>query len=141
MTDERLTAEFEEQRPHLRAVAYRMLGSVSEADNAVQEAWLRASRANTSDVGRHVRVADHRRRSVSLNMLRSRNRNGRSRSACTTGSRLQQAGRGPGLGRSHLGTSERRKRDAVPWPTALLLAGRRAEVPVRRPAWPADARG
>src|SRR5215207_1248674 len=43
VTDEQLTAEFEERRPHLRAVAYRMLGSVSEADDAVQGAWLRAS--------------------------------------------------------------------------------------------------
>jgi DNA-directed RNA polymerase specialized sigma24 family protein len=50
VTDEQLTAEFEEQRPHLRAVAYRMLGSVSEGEDAAQEAWLRASRANTSDV-------------------------------------------------------------------------------------------
>ncbi len=38
---ERLAAQFEAQRPHLRAVAYRMLGSLSEADDAVQEAWLR----------------------------------------------------------------------------------------------------
>jgi DNA-directed RNA polymerase specialized sigma24 family protein len=36
--------QFEEQRPHLRAVAYRMLGSTSEADDAVQEAWLRLNR-------------------------------------------------------------------------------------------------
>ena len=39
---------FEEHRSHLRAVAYRMLGSLSEADDAVQEAWLRFSRADTS---------------------------------------------------------------------------------------------
>ena len=41
--DERewLTERFEQHRPHLRAVAYRMLGSVSEADDALQEAWLR----------------------------------------------------------------------------------------------------
>jgi RNA polymerase sigma factor (sigma-70 family) len=43
-------ALFEEQRPHLRAVAYRMLGSLSEADDAVQEAWLRVSRADTARV-------------------------------------------------------------------------------------------
>jgi DNA-directed RNA polymerase specialized sigma24 family protein len=43
-----LAQRFEENRTHLRAVAYRMLGSLSEADDAVQEAWLRLSR---SDVG------------------------------------------------------------------------------------------
>ncbi|HET9081018.1 MAG TPA: sigma factor, partial [Trebonia sp.] len=40
-----LAERFEENRPHLRAVAYRMLGSSAEADDAVQEAWLRLSRA------------------------------------------------------------------------------------------------
>jgi RNA polymerase sigma factor (sigma-70 family) len=45
---------FEQHRPHLRAVAYRMLGSLTEADDAVQEAWLRMDRADTSDV-RNVR--------------------------------------------------------------------------------------
>ncbi|HYH13389.1 MAG TPA: sigma-70 family RNA polymerase sigma factor [Thermomicrobiales bacterium] len=45
-----LADRFEENRSHLRAVAYRMLGSTSEADDAVQEAWLRLSRADTSDV-------------------------------------------------------------------------------------------
>src|SRR5262249_18395586 len=46
----RLTEPFEESRPHLRAVAYRMLGSTSEAEDAVQEAWLRLNRADTGDV-------------------------------------------------------------------------------------------
>ena len=45
-----LAARFEENRAHLRAVAYRMLGSLSEADDAVQEAWLRLSRAGTSGI-------------------------------------------------------------------------------------------
>jgi DNA-directed RNA polymerase specialized sigma24 family protein len=50
--DERewLAERFEEHRRHLRAVAYRMLGSLSEADDAVQEAWLRLSRAGTGGV-------------------------------------------------------------------------------------------
>jgi RNA polymerase sigma factor (sigma-70 family) len=41
---------FESHRPRLRAIAYRMLGSLAEADDAVQEAWIRASRADTSEV-------------------------------------------------------------------------------------------
>lgn len=45
-----LGKQFEENRGHLRAVAYRMLGSVSEADDAVQEAWLRLSRANAEQI-------------------------------------------------------------------------------------------
>ncbi|MEV0371780.1 RNA polymerase sigma factor SigJ [Streptomyces sp. NPDC050636] len=45
-----LAERFEENRPHLRAVAYRMLGSLSEADDAVQEAWLRLSRSGTDGV-------------------------------------------------------------------------------------------
>jgi DNA-directed RNA polymerase specialized sigma24 family protein len=43
-------ARFSEHRVHLRSVAYRMLGSLSEADDAVQEAWLRLSRADASEV-------------------------------------------------------------------------------------------
>ena len=45
-----LAERFEEQRTRLRSVAYRMLGSTSEADDAVQDAWLRISRADTSEV-------------------------------------------------------------------------------------------
>jgi RNA polymerase sigma-70 factor (ECF subfamily) len=45
-----LAERFEEHRPRLRAVAYRMLGSLAEADDAVQDAWLRLSRAGTSEV-------------------------------------------------------------------------------------------
>src|ERR1700755_2825080 len=45
-----LTAAFEEHRAHLRGVAYRLLGSMSDADDAVQEAWLRLTSADTSEV-------------------------------------------------------------------------------------------
>src|SRR5437773_2078697 len=48
---ETLAERFEQHRPHLRAVAYRMLGSLAEADDVVQDAWLRASRAGAADVG------------------------------------------------------------------------------------------
>ncbi len=51
MTDQDFLAErFEANRAHLRGVAYRMLGSVSEADDAVQEAWIRLSRTDTTEV-------------------------------------------------------------------------------------------
>ncbi len=49
-TQEALAAQFEEHRPHLRAVAYRMLGSVSEAEDAVQEGWLRLSRSDAAEI-------------------------------------------------------------------------------------------
>src|SRR4029079_6627664 len=45
-----LAEHFEQHRPRLRAVSYRMLGSLSEADDAVQEAWLRLSRADSDRV-------------------------------------------------------------------------------------------
>jgi RNA polymerase sigma-70 factor (ECF subfamily) len=73
MDDQQWLAErFEEHRPRLRAVAYRMLGSLSEADDAVQDAWLRVSRADTSEVenlGGWLTTVVAR---VSLNLLRSR---------------------------------------------------------------------
>jgi RNA polymerase sigma factor (sigma-70 family) len=67
-----LAQRFESHRTHLRAVAYRMLGSLSEADDAVQEAWIRLSRTDTSDVenlGGWLTTVVSR---VCLNMLRSR---------------------------------------------------------------------
>jgi RNA polymerase sigma factor (sigma-70 family) len=71
-----LAEQFEDYRPHLRAVAYRMLGSLSEADDAVQDAWLRLSRTDTSEVenlrGWLTTVVAR----VALNMLRSRRTRG-----------------------------------------------------------------
>jgi len=67
-----LAEQFEEQRPHLRAVAYRMLGSLSEADDAVQDAWLRLSRADRSDVENLRAWLTTVVARVALNMLRSR---------------------------------------------------------------------
>jgi len=67
-----LAARFEEHRPRLRAVAYRMLGSVSEADDAVQDTWLRLSRSDADEVenlGGWLTTVTAR---VCLNMLRSR---------------------------------------------------------------------
>ena len=73
MNERDLLAErFERHRPRLRAVAYRMLGSLSEADDAVQEAWLRLSRSDADAVenlGAWLTTVVAR---VSLNMLRSR---------------------------------------------------------------------
>ena len=72
--DERdwLAQRFQEHRPRLRAVAYRMLGSTSETDDAVQEAWIRLSRSNAAEIDNLeawlVTVVGR----VALNMLRSR---------------------------------------------------------------------
>src|ERR687890_1712483 len=72
--DERdwLAQRFQEHRPRLRAVAYRMLGSTSEADDAVQEGWVRLSRSNAGEIDNLeawlVTVVGR----VALNMLRSR---------------------------------------------------------------------
>ena len=49
-THDRLAEQFEAERSHLRAVAYRMLGSLAEADDALQDTWLRLSRADTSSI-------------------------------------------------------------------------------------------
>src|SRR3954470_22373875 len=70
---DRIAEQFEEHRTHLRDVAYRMLGARSDADDAVQEAWLRVNRAGAGDVlnlrGWLTTVVAR----ISLNMLRARN--------------------------------------------------------------------
>src|SRR5436189_1027603 len=71
-----LAEQFEGERPHLRAVAYRMLGSLSEADDAVLESWLHLSRSDTSGVenlGGWLTTVVAR---VCLDMLRSRESRG-----------------------------------------------------------------
>jgi RNA polymerase sigma-70 factor, ECF subfamily len=64
--------QFEEHREHLRGVAYRMLGSLSDADDAVQEAWLRVRRADATDVLNLRAWLTTVVARISLNMLRSR---------------------------------------------------------------------
>ena len=70
--EDRLARRFEASRPRLRAMAYRMLGSLSDADDAVQEGWLRAAGADTDDVanleGWFTTVVAR----ICLDMLRSR---------------------------------------------------------------------
>ena len=69
-----LAAAFEDHRAHLRGVAYRLLGSMSDADDAVQEAWIRLTSADTSEVdnlGGWLTTVVAR---VALTMLRSRRR-------------------------------------------------------------------
>jgi RNA polymerase sigma-70 factor (ECF subfamily) len=71
-----LAERFEEHRARLRAVAYRMLGSLSEADDAVQETWLRLSRSDADEIdnlGGWLTTVTAR---ISLNMLRSRSQRG-----------------------------------------------------------------
>src|SRR5918912_1043668 len=107
-------------RPHLRAVAYRMLGSLSEADDAVQDAWLRLSRADASEVenlrGWLTTIVAR----VALNMLRSR------------GTRREQpldvhvpdpiVERSPEATRQLASRARRRVRGAAPVPDADLTA-------------------
>lgn len=68
-----LAGRFEEHRPHLRAVAYRMLGSLPDADDAIQDAWERVSRAGAEEVENLKAWLTTIVARVCLNMLRSRN--------------------------------------------------------------------
>jgi RNA polymerase sigma factor (sigma-70 family) len=67
-----LAERFEEHRPRLRAVAYRMLGNTGEADDAVQETWIRLSRSNSDDIDNLEAWLVTAVGRVALNMLRSR---------------------------------------------------------------------
>lgn len=70
--DDLLAPLFEQNRAHLQSVAYRILGSLSEAEDAVQEAWLRLSRSDTSDVANLAGWLTTVVARVSLNMLQAR---------------------------------------------------------------------
>ena len=115
-----LAARFEEHRPRLRAVAYRMLGSVSEADDAVQDAWLRLSRSDADEVenlGGWLTTVVAR---VCLNMLRSRKTRreeplgaARARADHRLGRRGRSRARGP-AGRLGGPGAARRARHAAP---------------------------
>src|SRR5918996_6652352 len=94
-----LAEQFEANRPHLRSVAYRMLGSLSEADDAVQVSWLRLSRSGTSGIenlGGWLTTVVAR---VCLDMLRSR----KSRREEPWGEHVPEpvAGGGDGTGPEH----------------------------------------
>jgi RNA polymerase sigma factor (sigma-70 family) len=85
-----LAERFEDHRTRLRAVAYRMLGSISEADDAVQEAWLRLSRSDTTEIenlGGWLTTVVAR---VCLDMLRSRRSRHEERLGEAPGGRVSQ---------------------------------------------------
>src|SRR6476469_7225182 len=91
-----LTQQFEAQRGHLQAVAYQMLGSRAESDDAVQEAWLRLHRSDTRDVQNLAGWLTTVVARVSLDMLRSRT----SRREETLGERQPEAMERDGAGAS-----------------------------------------
>jgi RNA polymerase sigma-70 factor (ECF subfamily) len=89
---DRLAQRFETHRDHLRAVAYRMLGSLGEADDAVQEAWIRLSRSDSSAVDNLAGWLTTVTARVCLDMLRARS----ARREHLVGSRLPEPADGPG---------------------------------------------
>ncbi|HWI73524.1 MAG TPA: RNA polymerase sigma factor SigJ [Baekduia sp.] len=72
--DPQLATQFEQERPRLRAVAYRMLGSTSEAEDAVQEAWLRLQRSDAGDIDNLSGWLTTVVARVALDLLKARNR-------------------------------------------------------------------
>ena len=67
-----LAAQFEQSRPHLQTVAYSALGTVSEAQDAAQEAWLRLGRSDPGVIGNPRGWQTHRGRAAQPDMLRAR---------------------------------------------------------------------
>jgi RNA polymerase sigma-70 factor, ECF subfamily len=76
MEEVELANRFDRQRPQLRSVAYRILGSISEADDAVQEAWLRLQRTDAEQIGSPERWLTAVVARICLNLLRSRRTRG-----------------------------------------------------------------
>ncbi|MGD1057162.1 MAG: sigma-70 family RNA polymerase sigma factor, partial [Solirubrobacteraceae bacterium] len=76
MDELELTNMFDRQRPHMRAVAYRILGSLSDADDAIQEAWLRLERTDAEQIESLERWLTTVVARICLNMLRSRRTRG-----------------------------------------------------------------
>ena len=134
-----LAERFEEHRAHLRAVAYRMLGSLSEADDAVQEAWLRLSRSDADEIenlGGWLTTVVGR---VCLNMLRSRTvatrgaagRGPRARTDRRPGRRRRPRARGA-AGRLGRARAARGAGDAQPGRAARVRAARHVRRALRR---------
>ena len=143
-----LAERFEEHRTHLRAVAYRMLGSLSEADDAVQDAWLRVEPGGADEVenlGGWLTTVVAR---VCLNMLRSRNAGARSHSryTCPTRSSVRSGDRNrsrSAAGRLRRPRAPRRARHPGAGGAAGVRAARHVRPAVRgdRPDGRADPGG
>jgi DNA-directed RNA polymerase specialized sigma24 family protein len=121
--DERewLAQRFQEHRPRMRALAYRMLGSTSEADDAVQEAWIRLSRSNSDEIDNLQASLLSVVGRVALNMLRSRKR----RRGEQIGAILE---RSPEAARQLASRGRRRIRSAHTTPHAEAAAHQQEEV-------------
>jgi hypothetical protein len=120
-----LIERFEEHRSGLRAVAYRMLGSRSEADDAVQEAWLRLSRADTSSVENLTGWLTTVVARVCLNTLRTReSRREEPGADCRFGLRPCGAVR-------RVPTRSAVRQAATPWPAAASQGAREAVRRIR----------
>src|SRR5688572_3029999 len=112
-THDAFTAAFDAHRDHLRGVAYRMLGSLHDADDAVQQAWLRAAQADRRDVQNLAGWLTTITARVCLDVLRLRQRRGE-RSLAATPSSVGTFVGDRAAGRSADGADDRGRREADP---------------------------